>query len=291
MVKVADNELLPLWKSVNNCMDNSKNDTFTFFYLQKTNILELKNAVVISSRKLNDSEYIIMSYKNLKEDNFSHIIYSLVIINIEPTLPIEKSRIIKYCTISEDIFDLVNTILNHKVNQMLNLLNRAIDEKFTHLMNNNFNILRYRLGKSEIQNILVKPERSGFDVPSLSSIMSQYTHEHNETTQEYIPEPIIEKKNPIIQTDKLYENLTIIKEDDLFKITYHTEEEEPYKPEELISEKKIVIPEKKVVQEKEFIVSDISETIKPTKLEEILDSISTNIRPKRERTKVLLKDI
>lgn len=302
MVKVADNELLHIWNNVCAYTDNSKNELFTQSYFRKTKLLELKNATVICSRKLNDEEYIIMTYKNIIDLTFTHNIYSLVIINIKEDYPIERSRIIKYCTISEDIFDLVNIILTHKLNQVINLLNKAIDEKFTYLINNNFNIMRYRLGKSDIQNILVKPDRSGFDVPSLSSIMSQYNSQeysidnsHIDNSQEYNlkkfnkPEKSIIKQeviNPIIHPDKLYNNLNIIREEDLFKIVYKDEQKsnqlnnnENIVP-EVVEKQNIPIFKNKI--EDKFIISEMSEDIN---ISNLIDSVSTNIKPKQLRTK------
>jgi hypothetical protein len=288
MVKVMDNELMELWNNSIEKQDNSKNDTFTHFFLKKTNIIELKNAIVIASRKLSDTEYIIMTYKNLRESSFSYTLYSLVIINIDPELPIEKSRIIKYCTISESTFDIINIIVNHRVNQIVNVLNKAIDDKFEALMNNNFNILRYRLGKSEIHNILVKPDRSTFDVPSLSSLMSGYSSIPNVIQEvQFTPVETQEVVNPVICTKKLYENLNIIKnenvnvikEDDLFKINYV---EEPV----VIEPKKEILQEIKIQEKpkeinKNLLVSEMSTNINSEQIENILDTISTHIKPKK----------
>jgi hypothetical protein len=307
MVKVPDNELLPMWKKSKSKEDNSYNDSFSFNYFAKTNILELKNCIIVSSRRLNNEEYISMTYKNLKDKDYSHIMYCLVILNIDNNYPPEKSRICSYCTISDDIFDFVNTIVTYKTNQMLNLLNKAIDEKFTHLMNHNFNVLRYRIGKSDIQNILVKPDRAGFNIPSLSSIMSDYAREDGEysihdinhdmnhdinrntnwDTQDNIhhkdmifftekkhgvtvignpviekTNPVIREKNPVIDKSKLYDSKLVVNKippEVLFKKSEDTE-----------------VP---------FMTTEMSEQLEDSKIESLLESLSTNIQPRQKRNK------
>jgi hypothetical protein len=311
MVKVPDNELLAMWKNVDNQIDNSNNEIFANYYLRKTNILELRNANVVSSRKLNDEEFIIMTHKQIKNETLTHIIYSLVIINIDENFPLEKSRIIKHCNISEEFFDIVNTILNHKMNQIVNLLNKAIDEKFETLMNNNFNIFRYRIGKSNIQNILVKPDRAGFDVPSLSSIMNNFVDDNNNfnfnnnSTFNYLDK---ERTNfyygnssngnssmtdgPIIHEKKLYENLDIINDKSREHFITTTNINHNTHPTQYINkheEKNTFEEEKPTVDDKskasDNIISEMSEVLPDSKIEDLLESISTNIKPQKIRTK------
>lgn len=310
MVKVPDNELLAMWKNVDNQIDNSNNEIFANYYLRKTNILELRNANVVSSRKLNDEEYIIMTHKQIKNETLTHIIYSLVIINIDENFPLEKSRIIKHCNISEEFFDIVNTILNHKMNQMVNLLNKAIDEKFETLMNNNFNIFRYRIGKSNIQNILVKPDRTGFDVPSLSSIMNNFVDDNNNfsnnSTFNYLEK---ERTNsydgnlfngnasmtdgPIIHEKKLYDNLDIInnksREQAFITTPINDTHKNLYQHNTTTLEEKITLEDKPTVDDKskafDNIISEMSEVLPDSKIEDLLESISTNIKPQKIRTK------
>lgn len=304
MVKLPDNELLSMWKTAKSREDNSYNDSFSYNYFSRTNILELKHATVVSSRRLSSEEYITMTYKNLKEKNYSHILYCLVVVNVDNDYPPEKSRICSYCSISDEMFDFVNTIVTYKTNQMLNLLNKAIDEKFTHLMNHNFNVLRYRIGKSEVQNILVKPDRVGFNIPSLSSIMSNMSGDNEDahvshTLQDsdilhVLPRPLhISRelseshqvpheshvpRNVLRESHYPYHGVTIVKN--------------PVKNPVIDSSKLFtdsvvqrIPPEILIQNDDPFMVSEISERLEDTKISSLLDSVSTNIQPKQKRSK------
>jgi hypothetical protein len=194
------------------------------------------------------------------------------------------------------MFDFVNTIVTYKTNQMLNLLNKAIDEKFTHLMNHNFNVLRYRIGKSEVQNILVKPDRVGFNIPSLSSIMSNMSadnedvdvshvlqdsdilhassrplhipHVSHTSRESYYPyHGVTIVKNPVIDSSKLFADSVV----------------QRIPPEILVPNDMVASGDSGRLDP--FMVSEISERLEDTKITSLLDSVSTNIHPKQKRSK------
>jgi len=323
MVKLPDNELLSMWKTAKSREDNSYNDSFSYNYFSRTNILELKHATVVSSRRLSSEEYITMTYKNLKEKNYSHILYCLVVVNVDNDYPPEKSRICSYCSISDEMFDFVNTIVTYKTNQMLNLLNKAIDEKFTYLMNHNFNVLRYRIGKSEVQNILVKPDRVGFNIPSLSSIMSNMSNMSGDNEDVHVshvlqdsdilhasPRPLhishvsrdalressesyyVPRESHVSHTSREsyypYHGVTIVK---------NTVKNPVIDSSKLFADSvvqrippEILVPNDMVASGDSgrldpFMVSEISERLEDTKISSLLDSVSTNIHPKQKRSK------
>ena len=170
MEKLPDNSLLETWNNSRLKNINKYNNIFENKYLKLTNCFEIQNSIIIATRKIDDTHFISLVNKQLSQEDLSYSLYSFVIFNTDPDLPPEKSRISKYCIFTTKLFDSIDTIVNFKLNSILNTLNKCIDEKFYSLFNKNFKTVKYKLGNKQLVDILVKPE-SQYDIPSISDIM------------------------------------------------------------------------------------------------------------------------
>lgn len=199
MSKLNDNELLSVWNESKNKVDNSKNDFFEKKFLKLTCFMEIKKSKIINTRLLNDIKYISFVYKIIEENS----IYSFVIFNMDEDLPPEKSRIEKYCLFTSDKLDIIDNIIEYKMNNIVNMLNIAIDKKFDSLFNIHFKTMKCKLDKKQLIDVLIKPSVP-HKVPSISNIV------------ESIDENIIleeEKENKI---EKIFKNTNLNKINTIF---------------------------------------------------------------------------
>ena len=183
MEKLKDNELLDIWTNLNFKQNDSENDYLTQ-YLINTMQIDIKNGIVISSRQMAEPNMYISMVSKVFPLEQIHL-YSLVIFDHSPILPNEKSRIRQYCNINNSVCDIAMTIMNDKINKLVNVLNIAIDKKFEMLTNNNFNTIRHNVGR-EMKDLLVLPKQKHV-IPSLSDILNQMNNYNisNSTNQTF----------------------------------------------------------------------------------------------------------
>ena len=198
MEKLNDNKLLECW-NMSSLENNSMNEIFENTYLRYTNCFELKSSSVISTRVIGENEKKMISIVYKKFDKTTIPIYSLVVFDISEDLPPEKSRIAKYCQYKNNNFDMLETIINYRTNQLIQMLNISIDEKFRSLVNHNFKSIKHKLaGNKELVDILIKPET--LDLPPMNNILSE------------LPQILYNKKKAIESfKNQLLEEETILK--------------------------------------------------------------------------------
>jgi hypothetical protein len=154
MSKLVDNELNDLWFSLNNKEVNSMNNKFTEF-LKKIGIYEIRNSEILSSRIIDEFNYIILTHKTINENNFSEEIYCYVIIKKLKDL----YDIIKYSRIKNINFDIFNVISDYKISNLINNFNNILENKFNDFIINNFSFINYRISQSVSLQFLIKPNR------------------------------------------------------------------------------------------------------------------------------------
>lgn len=203
MQKLNDNELLDCWNNASFQNNNINNALFENKYLKHTNNIELKNAIVVNSRFLEEDKFISLVFKKIHENNTTfYTIYSLVIFDISLTLPPENSRIVKYCVFKSNSIDIMENIIDFKVKQNINLINSSIDEKFKTIMSTQFKTMKYKFGK-ELVDVMIKPNNIDI-VPSLDNIINEIPYKIYEK-EKYIKklENDIQQKE-IILNNKLH---------------------------------------------------------------------------------------
>lgn len=196
MNKLNDNELISLWNESKNQVDNSRNEFFESKYLKLTCYIELKKAKIINTRMLENNKYISFVLKTIEES----VIYSFVIFNMDEELPPEKSRIEKYCLFTCNNLDIIDNIIEYKMNHIVNILNLAIDTKFDSLFNTHFKTMKCKLDKKQLIDVLIKPSVP-HSIPSISNIIEE------------IDEKIVieNKELPKVQVEKIFKNTQLIK--------------------------------------------------------------------------------
>ena len=170
MEKLNDNVLLETWNNNSNKTTHKYNTLLETKYLKLTNNIDIQNSVVVSTREINSDLLISLVYKRIKEEEYVYPIYSFIMFDISPFIPPENSRISKYCIYKSENFDIMETIINYKLNSIMNTINVTIDEKFKSMMNLNFKSIKYKLGNKQLVDILIKPESPEM-IPSMSSII------------------------------------------------------------------------------------------------------------------------
>lgn len=201
MNKLNDNELISLWNESKNQVDNSRNEFFESKYLKLTCYIELKKAKIINTRMLENNKYISFVLKTIEES----VIYSFVIFNMDEELPPEKSRIEKYCLFTCNNLDIIDNIIEYKMNHIVNILNLAIDTKFDSLFNTHFKTMKCKLDKKQLIDVLIKPSVP-HSIPSISNIIEE------------IDEKIVieNKELPKVQVEKIFKNTQLIKTNNVF---------------------------------------------------------------------------
>lgn len=236
MNKLNDNDLLGVWNESINKVNNSKNDYLKNKFLNLTSYVEIKKANIINTRNIDDDKYISFIEKNIDDS----IIYSFVIFNLSEDLPPEKSRIEKYCLFTCQYLDIIDNIIQYKTNEIINVLNLAIDTKFESLFNQHFKTIKYKLDKKNLIDILVKPNEPHI-VPSISNIIEELPHTKNiplykkETEEDKIKH--IFKNTCIIKDNNVFNNekSSIIKRSTLNEIITKIEEQNIHFPKEKIN--------------------------------------------------------
>lgn len=233
MNKLNDNELITLWNESKDQVDNSKNDIFESKYLKLTCYIELKKGKIINTRKLNDNDkYISFVNKTIEENT----IYSFVIFNMDENLPPEKSRIEKYCLFLSDNLDIIDNIIEYKMNHIVNVINVAIDSKFDSLFNTHFKTMKCKLDKKQLIDVLIKPSVP-HKIPSISNILEEM--DQNEIKEVYVEK---EKENSVQQ---IFKNTQLIKKNTIF----NNEKSiilEKSKLNEIFNEREIVFPKEQI---------------------------------------------
>ena len=195
MNKLNDNELISVWNESKSMIDNSKNSFFEKKYLNLTCYMELKKAKIINTRMLDNEKYISFVLKTIE----GNIIYSFVIFNMDEELPPEKSRIEKYCLFTCNNLDIIDNIIEYKMNHIVNILNLAIDTKFDSLFNTHFKTIKCKLDKKQLIDVLIKPS-TPHKIPSISNIIDEI--------DEIDENVVIEKENKI---EKIFKNTELRK--------------------------------------------------------------------------------
>lgn len=233
MNKLNDNELVTLWNESKDQVDNSKNDFFESKYLKLTCYIELKKGKIINTRKLNDNDkYISFVNKTIEENT----IYSFVIFNMDEDLPPEKSRIEKYCLFLSDHLDIIDNIIEYKMNHIVNVINVAIDSKFDSLFNTHFKTMKCKLDKKQLIDVLIKPSVP-HKIPSISNILEEI--DQNEIKEVCVEK---EKENSVQQ---IFKNTQLIKKNTIF----NNEKSiilEKSKLNEIFNEREIVFPKEQI---------------------------------------------
>ena len=224
MEMLSDNVLLETWNNNSNKNVQKYNTLLETKYLRLTNNMDLQKGVIVSTREITSDLLISLVYKRIKEEEFVYPIYSFVMFDISASLPPEKSRISKYCIYKSENFDIMETIINYKLNSIMNTINVTIDEKFKSLMNLNFKSIKYKLGNKQLVDILIKPETPEF-IPSMSNIilsqnsklLSSNNNNNPKITKSDVLPPILnatieetnakKEKNDTVVTSHISENI------------------------------------------------------------------------------------
>jgi len=165
MSKLLDNELNDLWLMSGKKEDKTLNKEFENF-LKKAGIYEIRKAEVMSTRVIDDLNYIILTHKTITEDNFIEQIYCIVVINkIKDLLDI-----IKYSRIKNINFDVFEVITNHKLTEFINNITNNIDSQLDEFVNNNFSYINHRLTKALSLQLLIKPDKHNTRIKSATNI-------------------------------------------------------------------------------------------------------------------------
>lgn len=204
MIKLNDNELLSIWNESKNKINNNKNNYFENKFLNLTCYMELKKGRIINTRNIDDNKFISFVYKIIEDTS----IYTFVIFNMSEDLPPEKSRIEKYCLFTCEYLDIIDNIIEYKMNNIVNTLNIAIDKKFESLFNSHFKTFKCKLDKKQLIDVLIKPSES-HKIPSLSKVLEKLP----ENIQENVKEEVIEKNNDV---KEIFKNTELIKKNNIF---------------------------------------------------------------------------
>lgn len=230
MNKLNDNELVTLWNESKDQVDNSKNDFFESKYLKLTCYIEIKKGKIINTRKLNDNDkYISFVNKTIEENT----IYSFVIFNMDENLPPEKSRIEKYCLFSSQHLDIIDNIMEYKMNHIVNIINVAIDTKFDSLFNTHFKTMKCKLDKKQLIDVLIKPSVP-HKIPSISNIL-----------EEIVPNEICVEKEKENCVQQIFKNTQLIKKN----VIFNNEKSvilEKSKLNEIFNEQEIIFPKEEI---------------------------------------------
>jgi hypothetical protein len=154
MSKLIDNELNDLWFSLNNKEVNSMNIKFSEF-LKKIGIYEIRNSEILSTRIIDEFNYIVLTHKTINENNFCEEIYCYVVIKKLKDL----CDVIKYSRIKNINFDIFNVISDYKISNLINNFNNILENKFNDFVINNFSFMNYKISQSVSLQFLIKPNR------------------------------------------------------------------------------------------------------------------------------------
>lgn len=154
MSKLIDNELNELWFSLNNKEVSSMNNKFSEF-LKKMGIYEIRNSEILSTRIIDEFNYIVLTHKIINENNFSEEIYCHVVIQKLKDL----YDVIKYSRVKNINFDIFNVISDYKISNLINNFNNIIENKFNDFIVNNFSFMNYKISQSVSLQFLIKPNR------------------------------------------------------------------------------------------------------------------------------------
>lgn len=231
MNKLNDNELLSLWNESKNKVNNSKNDYFEKKFLNLTCYIEIKKGIIINTRNIiNENKYISLVYKNIEENS----IYSFVIFNLDEELPPEKSRIEKYCLFTCQYLDIIDNIIEYKMNNIFNIINLAVDTKFDSLFNSNFKTMKCKLDKKQLIDVLIKPS-SPHKIPSISNII-----------EEINPNQILEKQEKKEdEIEKIFKNTDLKNKNKIFDNEKSIIIEKS-KINEIFNERQVIFPKEKI---------------------------------------------
>lgn len=206
MIKLNDNELLSIWNESKNKINNNKNNYFENKFLNLTCYIELKKGKIINTRNIDDDKFISFVYKIIEDTS----IYTFVIFNMSEDLPPEKSRIEKYCLFTCEYLDIIDNIIEYKMNNIVNTLNIAIDKKFESLFNSNFKTFKCKLDKKQLIDVLIKPTES-HKIPSLSKVLENLPKNVKEKVE--VEEKVTENNNNV---NEIFKNTELTKKNNIF---------------------------------------------------------------------------
>lgn len=229
--KVIDNELCPLWSQGTETNDIQLY-TATEKLLLTTKVHQLRNAEIVAMRKLLSDEFVILVQKSFTDEPS---IYSLFVCRV--SLVNRSVDVVKYCTISNDVIEVNYTILKHKVLEMVDVINEAIDKKFNALLSNYFYTVQVPINKDHMASLLAS-KNSNIKAPSLFEYVNSLSkHEYNQTKRSYPDfkkpqfEKIQEKDLPKIIdfpestiVSNTNSDVEIINPKDIFEVLNRTEE-------------------------------------------------------------------
>lgn len=202
MIKLNDNELISIWNESIDNINNSNNEFFQKKYLNLTSYIDIKNGKIINTHELNNNRFISFIHKNLEQS----IIYTFVIFNNSDDLPPEKSPIEKYCLFQCEYFDIFDNIISYKINSYINAINLSIDKKFDSLLNNNFKVMKCKLDKKELVDVVIKPSKP-IKIPSISNILSNILPKKKE---------IVEEEKHDNKISNIFKNTNLISKNEIF---------------------------------------------------------------------------
>nr|QFG73583.1 MAG: hypothetical protein [Megaviridae environmental sample] len=117
--------------------------------------IEISNASITNAKKLDSSMYIVTTNKQII-DTYQYGISCYVLLNAsEPT----DAQIIEFSIMQNDNNDLINSIVNYKLQNITNTLNTLIDLKIQSLANTNIGIMHWGFNKHSIYPFMVKPPK------------------------------------------------------------------------------------------------------------------------------------
>lgn len=241
MLKLLDNELLLTWNDNRNKTRNNLIEIFKNF-MKEINIFDLRNSSIISCREIDETKHILLTLKTIKDERYQYQIYNLVTIN-------NFDLIENYCTINNEVFDIIDTIVNYKVLQLVNVVGVALDEKFSDMIKNNFSVINHKINKTQNINFLVRPDKISND-KSLAQIIQKHKDQF-EFLNNYYPPQFNTTPNPMFVQSKNYE---------ISQVTY----ENNYQTEELVEKPIEKQVEKQGPAEKQHLVKKQDPLLKPT---------------------------
>lgn len=156
MQKLSDNELVECWSNCPSNTADDKNNQLEKLYLATTNAYELQDGCIIESRYINDNMVISLVHKEVSP----HVIYTLVIFDLSPDLPPEKSRIAKYCLYKNEIFNIMRPIMTWQILQMAKALEDSISKKFDRMMLEDFHTVKHRMGGQLVDVVIKKNNKN-----------------------------------------------------------------------------------------------------------------------------------
>lgn len=263
MSKLLDNELLIKWNENLTKSSNQLNNVFDRLFLNIHNF-ELRNSTVISCREINETSHLVMAFKTIKDD-YQYQIYTLSTIN-------NFDSLVNYCIINNEYFDIIDTIVNYKVLQLVNIFSIALDQKFSNLIKNHFNVLNYKIGKNQDINFLVKPKYNNENISLLDIV-----NKHKDTYTP--PENILIQENHKLQT--------IPEEVELPNINHNFVKEEPNEENE--DEKKTNDEETESLNTESINTETYEQIVNPVSdIEYLIDSV-TALSLQKKKNKINLK--